>query len=281
MVNKLNPLLEKYEIFLLIFLGIQPLIDVLTTYSISLNITITFGVIIRFFILILSILYILFKSIQLGKRYYIYYLFLLFSVLLIGVINNSFAKPIFSISEEGKFIVKVVYLSIMLLVYVLALNSLKSKLQLEAKLLKHILIGSLIINIVMVVSIATSTSLTSYDYTKIGYTGWFFAGNEIGAILAIIFPMVLLYSIQNTKSAKDIYKWIPTVLMIFSLLAVGTKVGYGACILVLVIAFFMKLFELYLSRKTSTFKVNTLKSSFLGILTRISNSHYPLCTNIS
>ena len=114
----------------------------------------------------------------------------------------------------------------MLITYFLAFNSLKTRLKLEDKLLKNILTASLIINFIMIVSIATSTSLTSYDYSKIGYTRWFYAGNEIGAIIATIFPLVLLYTIKQTKTLKDLIKWIPTILMIFSLLAVGTKVGY-------------------------------------------------------
>lgn len=266
MSNKLKPIIEKYEVFLLIFLGIQPIIDVLTTLSLSLDITVTFGIIIRFLILLTSCLYILVKSIQSGKIYYTYYLFLLLLIIFIGIINNFYSKPIFSFVEEGKFIFKVVYLFIMLITYFLAFNSLKTRLKLEDKLLKNILTASLIINFIMIVSIATSTSLTSYDYSKIGYTGWFYAGNEIGAIIATIFPLVLLYTIKQTKTLKDLIKWIPTILMIFSLLAVGTKVGYGACILVLVVAFFMKLIELFQTRKTNIFKLNILKSSLLGIL---------------
>ncbi|MFK4998713.1 O-antigen ligase family protein [Bacillus sp. N9] len=69
----------------------------------------------------------------------------------------------------------------------------------------------------MVVSIATSTSISSYDHTKIGYTGWFYAGNEIGAILAIISPIVLYNCIKSTTSIKQLYAWIPFLLMGFSL----------------------------------------------------------------
>ncbi|MEQ2527535.1 O-antigen ligase family protein [Bacillaceae bacterium CLA-AA-H227] len=266
MPNKLKNLIEKYEIFLLFFLALQPIIDVLTSLCISLDINITFGIIIRFMVLVLSIFYICIRSIQKGKKYIVYFSILLFGVIFIGVINNFFTKPIFSISEEGKFIFKAIYLFIMLFAYILAFNSVKSRFKLENRLIKNILIASLIISIVMVVSIGTSTSLTSYDYSKIGYTGWFFAGNEIGAILAIIFPLVLLYSVLNTHSAQDIYKWIPTILMVFSLLAVGTKVGYMACVLVLLIALFMELYGSVFHRKTRTEKPSKFRSIYLAIL---------------
>lgn len=265
MLKKLTPLIEKYELFLIFFLGIQPLIDVLTTFSMSLNINITFGILIRFFVLFLSLLYIFIKSLQTRKKYLVIYFLLLFFVLAIGLFNNHRVKPIFSIGEEVKFLAKVVYLYIMLVAYSLSFDSLKNKFKLEPKLLRYFLISSLIIGIVMIVSIATSTSLSSYDYSKVGYTGWFYAGNEIGAILAISFPLILLFSIKNTSSILDLYKWIPTVIMIYSMLAVGTKVGYGAAIVALFIALLMQSFELFLSRGTEKYKTNLLRNIIITI----------------
>ncbi len=80
----------------------------------------------------------------------------------------------------------------------------------------------------MVISITTSTDFGSYEWMKVGSRGWFYAGNELGSILAIIFPIVVLYSIQKTKSVKHILYWIPSLLMIYSLIQVGTKVGMGS-----------------------------------------------------
>ena len=51
----------------------------------------------------------------------------------------------------------------------------------------------------MVISISTSTDFGSYEWMKVGSRGWFYAGNELGSILAIIFPIVVLYSIQNKE----------------------------------------------------------------------------------
>lgn len=266
MSEKIKPFMERYELFLILFIGLQPVIDVFTTLCITFNINITFGVIIRFIVMFISIIYIFLKSRQVGKNYYFYYLLILFSTILFGSIYNYLYKPVFSIGEEGKFVVKVVYLYILLLTYLLAFNSIRARIQLENKLIKYFLISSYIINIVMIISIATGTSLTSYDYTKVGYTGWFFAGNEIGAILAICFPIILLYSISNTNSIKDVNKWIPTALTIFSMLAVGTKVGYGAAVLVLMIGLFMGLIELFKTKGTPTFNIIKLKTGFVGVI---------------
>ena len=51
--------------------------------------------------------------------------------------------------------------------------------------------------------------------------------NELGSILAIIFPIVVLYSIQN-KELETRFILIPSLLMIYSLIQVGTKVGMGS-----------------------------------------------------
>ena len=79
----------------------------------------------------------------------------------------------------------------------------------------------------MVISISTSTDFGSYEWMKVGSRGWFYAGNELGSILAIIF-LLWYYILFKTKSWKHILYWIPSLLMIYSLIQVGTKVGMGS-----------------------------------------------------
>ena len=56
----------------------------------------------------------------------------------------------------------------------------------------------------MVVSIATGTDYNNYEWLKLGSRGWFYAGNELGSILAIMCPIVVLYSIENEKYGENI-----------------------------------------------------------------------------
>ena len=64
--------------------------------------------------------------------------------------------------------------------------------------------------------------------------GWFsrlvLCRNELGSILAIIFPIVVLYSIQN-KELETHFILIPSLLMIYSLIQVGTKVEWAQLVL--------------------------------------------------
>ena len=83
--------------------------------------------------------------------------------------------------------------------YILALKSLKKTVNISDKVRNSIVYSTLIINAIMVISISTSTDFGSYEWMKVGSRGWFYAGNELGSILAIIFPIVVLYSIQKQK----------------------------------------------------------------------------------
>jgi MFS family permease len=146
---------------------------------------------------------------------------------------------------------------------------------------KYFLWSILIINSVMVIAIATGTSLKSYDWTKIGYTGWFFAGNEIGAILAILFPVTLTYAILETKTVKYIYYWIPVVLTGFSLVMLGTKVGYGALFIGLFVSLFICFINWFLRKNKSerTFLTNGIISFILFIVLIVITPFTPIFSN--
>lgn len=173
-------------------------------------------------------IYILIQAKERENRKFLIYLVLLGVILGIGFINNKLIKSPIVITEEVKFIGKALYIYIMLSSYILALKSLKKTVNISDKVRNNIVYSTLIINVIMVISITTSTDFGSYEWMKVGSRGWFYAGNELGSILAIIFPIVVLYSIQKTKSVKHILYWIPSLLMIYSLIQVGTKVGMGS-----------------------------------------------------
>jgi hypothetical protein len=252
----------------LIFIIFQPIIDALTTFSIvTLESSATFGMFIRVLYMGLGVLFILMniKNSKLAKSFFIY-LVILGATILLNLVINYFIKSPFYIGQEVKFFIKVSYLNIVFLNFILVFKMLKDQgKNIYLKSIKFILYSALIIGSIMVVSIVTSTSLESYTYSKIGFTGWFFAGNEIGAIIAIITPLVALHAIRATESYKDIYKWIPFLLVAFSLLMLGTKVGYGALLIVLLISAFICGFLIWKS-KNKTNKSKYIKSFSISTL---------------
>ncbi|OJE51813.1 hypothetical protein BAQ49_20730 [Bacillus proteolyticus] len=219
----------RFEHFLLFFIILQPVLDLLTSLSIELlKVNATVGIMVRFLIMAMGGIYILIQAKERENRKFLIYLVLLGVVLGIGFINNKLIKSPIVLAEEVKFIGKALYIYIMLGSYILALKSLKKTVNISDKVRNNIVYSTLIINAVMVISITTSTDFGSYEWMKVGSRGWFYAGNELGSILAIIFPIVVLYSIQKTKSVKHVLYWIPSLLMIYSLIQVGTKVGMGS-----------------------------------------------------
>jgi hypothetical protein len=231
---------DKFEAFMLLFIVLQPILDLLTSFCIiALKMNATVGILVRLFVMVLGVLYLSLQARYANNRKYYIYIVGLGIVLLIGLINNKMVKSPIVLGEEVKFIAKTMYTFVMLFCYLLVFKALKQKNELAGKMQQMIVYSTLIINAVMIISIATNTDYNSYDYIKQGSRGWFFAGNELGTILAVSFPVVLLYSIEHTKTIKDVYYWIPSVMSVFSLFAVGTKVGFGAIILVLGAAVFM------------------------------------------
>ncbi|MFB5253183.1 O-antigen ligase family protein [Bacillus mycoides] len=240
----------RFEHFLLFFIILQPVLDLLTSLSIELlKVSATVGIMVRFLIMAMGGIYILIQAKERENRKFLIYLVLLGAILGIGFINNKLIKSPIVIAEEVKFIGKALYIYIMLGSYILALKSLKKTVNISDKVRNNIVYSTLIINAIMVISITTSTDFGSYEWMKVGSRGWFYAGNELGSILAIIFPIVVLYSIQKTKSVKHVLYWIPSLLMIYSLIQVGTKVGMGSIGATLAAAIGIIVLQLLFDRK--------------------------------
>ncbi|ANV69324.1 TPA: O-antigen ligase family protein [Bacillus cereus] len=257
----------RFEHFLLFFIILQPVLDLLTSLSITLlKSNATVGILVRFLIMAVGGIYILIQAKEKENRKFLIYLILLAGVLGIGFINNKLVKDPIVLSEEVKFVAKALYIYIMLGSYILALKSLKKTVNISDKVRNSIVYSTLIINAIMVISISTSTDFGSYEWMKVGSRGWFYAGNELGSILAIIFPIVVLYSIQKTKSWKHILYWIPSLLMIYSLIQVGTKVGMGSIGATLVAAIGIILLQLLFDRKNPNKKSLALNAVIAIVL---------------
>ncbi|MCU5433638.1 O-antigen ligase family protein [Bacillus mobilis] len=256
---------NKFENFLLIFILLQPILDLLTAFCIMvLKIDTTIGVITRLFVMFLSGIYILIQTKKQGNIKYILYIILVGIVFTIGLVNNKLTKDPMVLTEEIKFIAKALYPFVMLTCYVFVFKSLKEKSNSNSKMRDYVTYASLIIGVVMVASITTGTDYNSYEWVKLGSRGWFYAGNELGSILAIMCPIVILYSIEKTKSIGKAYYWIPSILVVYSLFAIGTKVGVGAIFGSMAIAVVMCFIQAFTQRKDGK-KHAYLLNGFLAI----------------
>ncbi|KIL76423.1 O-antigen ligase family protein [Bacillus badius] len=273
----------KTFLLLLIFLVLQPVIDVMTTASLMIfNLNLTVGVIVRVLymaIILLLMLKLAFSS-RLAKKY-IFYLVGLAVVIGINIAVNMNLKDPYFLFKELKFYNKVIYFPILFLGFnLLYLQLKKNRVPFMEKTTTYFLYSSLIISAVFIVSFLTGTSLSNYSHTKIGFTGWFFAGNEIGAIMAIILPITAVYAIEKTESLKTSHYWIPFILLSISMLFLGTKVGYGGIVIVLAAAC-ISLLIIYLTKeRTKKTRANMLIALLLLAALAVSTPFTPVFNNM-
>ncbi|MEA1011821.1 O-antigen ligase family protein [Bacillus cereus] len=263
MVTKLKQMDNYFPHFLLLFIVFQPILDLLTSFSIYvLHMSATVGIVVRFAFMLLALGYLLLHHKQQGAKKYILYLCLLGIVLAIGLVNNLMVKSPISFGEEVKFIMKSVYPIVLLFGYIIALKELKNNEYAFHKIITYFLYATLILSISIIVAMVTGTDFPSYPNSKIGSRGWFFAGNDLSSIFAIMFPIVVLYSVHKTTSFSKVYYWIPTVLAMYASIMIGTKVGYGAIVITLGIALLFLFIEYMMHRKKEgkgfTYLVNTV-----------------------
>ncbi|MDX1805957.1 MAG: O-antigen ligase family protein [Paenisporosarcina sp.] len=275
---------SKYLIYFVAFLVLQPVIDVLTAGSkLLLNLDITFGVIIRFAYMAMMGLFLLWmaKSHKLARGY-IFYLVGLAIVIAINIMMNMNVKDPYYLFQELKFFNKVVYFHIAFLGLMIIYKELQSRgWDIEKHTTKYMWLSGFIIGSVFVVAQITGTSLSNYAHTKTGYSGWFFAGNEIGAIMAIILPLLALYAIERTTEAKKPWFWIPFIMLSLGMLALGTKVGYGGILIVLLSVLIGSLIMwLFMKVKTNQVKSSLTISFGLMVLLAAATPFTPVFGNM-
>ena len=127
MVNKLKQTDNYFPHFLLLFIVFQPILDLLTSFSIYiLHMSATVGVVVRFAFMLLALGYLLLHHKQQDAKstssIYAYSI-----ALAIGLVNNMMVKSPVSFGEEVKFILKSVYPIVLLFGYIIAFKELKIK----------------------------------------------------------------------------------------------------------------------------------------------------------
>lgn len=275
---------KKILVLLLAFIAMQPIIDVLTTASIFMvNTSLTVGVLIRAAYMVAMLLLLLWVSKRSRiSRLFTIYLIGLAVVIGINIAVNFTVKDPYYLFQELKFFNKVIYFHIVLLGLTIVYRELKDRdFDISGKTTKYFWISGLIIGIVFVVAQITGTSLSNYSHTKVGFTGWFYAGNEIGAIMAIVLPIMALYGTQKTDSWKKPWAWIPFLLLSLGMLALGTKVGYGGILIVLLSVLFGSLIMRFIMKqKTANITSNLIVSAILTVLLIVVTPMTPVFGNM-
>lgn len=218
---------EKIIYYYFLFL---PIIDLFTSLIVNFSdIFVTPGMIIKGVTLLCCIVYIFFFSKSRYKKYSIIYLCLLSVFGITYIFFKNYNLSFSTIAYEGKFAFKYFYFPITLLGMLNIFNDFK----ISKKLIIKILISNAVIyTILMIIPYVTSTGLNSYgDYIIYeGKKGWFYAANEVGAILTLL--LISIYYILNYR--KKIYIILILPLMI-SIAIIGTKVSFLGLIIMTIL----------------------------------------------
>lgn len=211
-MKKISGIFDKIIYFSILFF---PILDIITSIMTYKGFSISLGLIVKFMLLVLMSISILFskKSSKLCK-----FLISLFAVfVLINMANNYkflVPRPNF---EYAKLLVKLCYFVISTFFFTDFIKNQKYDLSILKTPIKIILITFMI-------ALITGTSMPSYsNIYKVGFVGWFYSANELGGLLTLLFPVSIYLFFHHNSSKK--YEYIYIVFHAVALLLLGTKVG--------------------------------------------------------
>lgn len=220
-----------------IFLLLQPILDLFTSLMVRCtNLPLTIGMITRgLFLLFVLVLFLKSKSIH--KKKSIIYCIFLFIFCIIYFITK---KDIFTISflkQEVIYMFKYMYFPIV----TICLINIYDELNLEKeKIFKILTINAITYSLLIIIPEITGTSFASYIGDNKGTVGWFFAANEIGAIMVALFPYVYYLLFERTPVFKTSLIFI---LVIFAMILLGTKTSFIGMIITEGLYFIYNLFN--------------------------------------
>ncbi|MFC2947731.1 O-antigen ligase family protein [Virgibacillus sediminis] len=284
MTGKFNSVM--YTDILKWFIIFQPVLDILTLLSIYfIDLSITVGIVFRMLFMLLSFVYIFFGNDSPYKKYVIGYLILLLAVLGLGFLGNIFLKPTFNFFLETQWIAKVVYFIVMFCAFVLVFTSKESYRAVKMKLLSAVYIAASIVVASILLSILTNTSTNTYEWVKDGYKGWFYSGNELGAIIAITAPLLFIFAYKKTNTWKDSLNWLPLFALLVTGVLLGTKVGLFAMVGTLAIGVVILILHWLVETRKNGMKnrymISTLLAVVMAILFGVIAPTTPSVTNLS
>lgn len=202
---------------LLLYMLLQPLADVFTSLCVRADISLTFGVVFRTLFMLAAGIYVFFDYRGRGRGLFLTYfiLLILYCAAFLGHYGVTGGTAV--LMTEVKGLVKIIYFPVVT-VALLALW-----LQYGCVVSRPVLSAVAVIYMaIIVLAMVTGTSFVSYKY-GVGYNGWFYAANEIGAILACLCPMVLLGCGQRVRGW---WRFLPMLLVALIASYVGTKVVF-------------------------------------------------------
>lgn len=192
-----------------------PLFEAITSVMVRKEIPFTFGMVYKTAFIVYAIIYILFISKSNKKTNYIYMGLLLITILICSYVISGY--DIKSIDMKlFKSIIKYINLPVALIFFY---TYFKDKKEFNVDIFEY---SIAIYCTSIIIAVLTGTTQPTYllvgETIKLGFKGWFFAGNEIGNLLGIMYPLAIYLA-----SVKKKYASILLCIVTFCTLEVGTK----------------------------------------------------------
>lgn len=232
--------LSFYSKVLLVFILTNPVIDVLTSIGKrEFEISISLGIIVKGLFLMFMVLNLLIQ--RSASKFNKVAKIMIIVLGVYSVIHVLLAYMSFGLGNTVTVIttlIKSFYLPVIIL-------SLQGFIQREELVViaRYLFYVAIFIATIIAVAILTGTDYGAYKYNKLGTVGWFFAANEVSALLGILTP-ILMYFVLETGRLHLAVKTMLMGVYIFIYYQIGTKV---VALSVILTAFFM--IVLFLIRK--------------------------------
>lgn len=236
--------MQRRQNIILALLILQPVLDIITGLSVTTNNNISIGALLRTCMIALLFIWTLYYFATYKRSFLWLYCSAYSAILLMMVINLILKDPYFLLAEVNFGLKATYYLTMLFTIFVMI-----DKRMLNLRIIDSATyIISFIIGGTYWIAILTKTSFSSYTYASAGYSGWFFAANELSVIVIILIGLTLsiLYRTQSLPSLLTFLLLLSTAPMI------GTKTAFAGS-MILLLAFILLSRQHIFKNKTITF----------------------------
>ena len=253
-----------------VFVIMQFLIDLFTSIIVANGWgNVTVGIIFKTVFLIFLVLYAFITSNkEMKKKQILYYICLgVYAIIFCSLM--LYKEGIGSLFIQIKSLIKTFYFQLLLVSLVSLERS--NKLEIKESTLVYSLFGYVV---VILIAKITGTAFWSYpDKDKLGTVGWFYSANEIGNIISMLLPVLIIYIM---KKDCNVFSISCLLISIFAVLEIGTKVPFLSFILIATLVGIICLIK----RKRKYYKI--LVGEFLiGIVVIVILGSTPIGKNIT
>ena len=225
---------KKINKIIMLFLLLGPFIDIVTSFQVKNNLSLTIGTILRGLFFVFVIIY-LYKN-KISKK-----LVTLFIIYFILAISYYFLYTKNNILSEIVNIIKIFYLPFLIHFF----NNYNNE-KINDKLI--VIIYLFYLNLVIIPFIfGIGNNLSDVYKEKHGYFGLFYGGNELSAILLGLLPIVFNYLIKSKNYLLKIFIFLEIVICT---ILIGTKTLFLGIILVLIYFYIIYLKNKSVKRKS-------------------------------